>query len=147
MPVWVSSTNIPGCGLPHSHTSGHLLTANSSSLLRFALQTPRSSSQPPSAQVDTHLKLDCGTDCLCKSHPDQPATDRLLHSPLIAPESPLLSSLISPSVRGLPRVWEPLLSFSFSRPRALVLSCFFSSSLSLRLSFILPGYAEIYLSF
>ena len=33
----------------------------------------------------------CGKDHLCRSHSVLPATDRLLHSPMIAPETPLLT--------------------------------------------------------
>ena len=127
--------------------SGCLLADNSSPLPGSALQTPCSSTQPPSAPADTRLRLDmqgCGTDHLCRSHSVLPATDGLLHSPLIAPETPLLSQLISLPVRGLPQVWEPLVSFS-SPLGVQVLSCFLSSSFSLLLSFILPGYVEIFL--
>ena len=63
---------------------------------------------------------------------------------LQAPESPLLSQLMSPQVRGLPQVWAPLLTFS-SLPGAQVPSCFLSSSFPLLLSSVLPGHMRIFL--
>ena len=46
----------------------------------------------------------CGKDHLCKSHTVLPATDKLLCPPPIVPETPLLSQLIFPLVRKLPRI-------------------------------------------
>ena len=43
----------------------------------------------------------CGKDYLCRSHSVLPATGQLLHSPPIAPKTPLLSQNISLLVRGL----------------------------------------------
>ena len=53
-----------------------------------------------------------GMDHLCRSHSVLLATDWLLCPPPVALEAPLLSQLISPPVRGLPLIWESLLSFS-----------------------------------
>ena len=49
-----------------------------------------------------------GTDCLCSSHSILSATDRPFHPPPIASDASLLSHLISPSVRGFPRMRDPL---------------------------------------
>ena len=83
------------------------------------------------------------TDHLCSSHSFLSATDQLLHPPPTASDVSSLSQLISPLVRGFPRMWETLLCFS-SPPGAQVPSCILSSSFSL-LSFILPGYAGIFI--
>ena len=95
----------------------------------------------------THVPLwdaqGCGTDHLCRSYSVLSATDQLFHAPLTASDAPLLSQLISSSVRGLPQIQEPLLCFS-SSPSAQIPSCFLSSSFSL-LSFVLPSYVGIFL--
>ena len=82
-------------------------------------------------------------DCLCRSHSVLSATDWPFHPPPKASDAPLLLQLISPLVRGLPQMWEPLHCFS-STPGAQILPCFLFSSFSL-LSFIPPGYAGIFL--
>ena len=64
-------------------------------------------------------------------------------APLQAPKAPLLSQLISPSVRGLPQMREPLFTLS-SLPGVQVPPCFPASSFPL-LSFLLPGYVGIFL--
>ena len=67
----------------------------------------------------------CGMDHLCRSHPVLPDTpvaalsSDKLHSPPITPKDPFLYQLIFSLVRGLPRMQEPLLSFS-SPPGAQV---------------------------
>ena len=112
----------------------------------FALQSSHSSSQPPCALSDTHPvwgMQGCGKDHLCRSYSVLSATHWPFRSLLTASDAPLLSQLISPSVRGLPRMWEPLLCFS-SPSGAQIPSCFLSSSFPL-LSFILPSYAGIFL--
>ena len=86
----------------------------------------------------------CGTDHLCRSHSVLLVTDQLLCSPLIAPEAPLLSQLISLPVRGLPQMWETLVSFSSPKGVQVPLR-FISSPFSLLFSFVLPGYAQIFL--
>ena len=125
------------------HNHSQLRTSSLLSPQAFSLQPTvvlsqgfLSKSQVPTPSPHLHLQThvsgwgahSCGMDHLCKSHFILPATDRLLHSPSIAPEAPLLSQLISPLVRGLPRMWEPLLSFGSPYPWVPVLSCFLSSS-------------------
>ena len=85
-----------------------------------------------------------GMDHVHRSQSVLPAIDWSLYSPPIAPEAPLVSQLISLLVRGLPRMQEPLLSFSIPPPGAYIPSHFLSSSFSLLLSFILPGYMGIF---
>ena len=62
---------------------------------------------------------------------------------LWAPKAPLLFQLISPLVRRLPWVGEPLLSFSSPHPGALVQSHLPFSFFPF-LSFTLPGYKGIF---
>ena len=90
----------------------------------------------PRAHQWTHIPVwdtqGCGTDHLCRSHSVLSATDRLFHPPPTASDVTLLSQLISPSVRGLPWIQEPLLFLS-SPPRGtdpipLPLLFFFPSS-------------------
>ena len=59
-------------------------------------------------------------------------------------KTPVLSQLISPPVRGHPQMREPPLTFS-CLPGVQVLSCLLSSSFSLLLSFVLPGFVGIFL--
>ena len=84
----------------------------------------------------------CGTDYLCRSHCVLLVTDWLLHFPPIAPKASLLSQLISPPVKGLPWMQEPLLSFS-SLPRGA--GPFPLPLLFLFSSFVLPSYMGIFL--
>ena len=85
----------------------------------------------------------CGMDHLRTSHSVLSATDWPFHPPPTASDAPLLSQLISSSVREIPRMQEPLLCF-ISPPGTQIPSCFLSSSLSL-LSFVLPSYVGIFL--
>ena len=127
--------------------SGRLLTANSNPLPRLALQTPRSSTQPLSALVDTCLRLwhaglwhrPSVKVSLC------PACHTLVGVlSSNTPEAPLLFQQNSPLVRGFSWMREPLLSFSSPPPRGtspIPLTLLFS----LLLSFILPFYAGNFL--
>ena len=123
-----------------------LLTANSSSLPGSVLQTPHSSTQSLSAP-GTHFSgwdtQGCGSDTLFRSHSVLPATVWLLHSPQNPRRSPSVPADLL-SVRRLPQMREPLLSFSSpqgcrSRPVSSPLPFF------LVLSFVLPGYVGIFL--
>ena len=82
-------------------------------------------------------------DHLSSSHSVLSATDWPFHPPLTASDFYLLSQPIFLSVKGFHQMQEPLLCFS-SPPWAQVLSYFLSSSFPL-LSFILPGYAGIFI--
>ena len=82
-------------------------------------------------------------DLLCSSHSVLSATDWQFHPLLTASHASLLSQPISPLVKGLPQMWEPLLCFSYP-PGVQVPSRFLSSSFSL-LSFILPSYVWIFI--
>ena len=100
-----------------------ILTANSSPLPSL-LSKPQVPAPSPHPHRWTHVsgwaRQGCGMDCLYNSHSVLPATDQFLHSPPIAPEAPLLSQLISPPVRGLLQMQEPLFSFSTPHPSVLV---------------------------
>ena len=92
--------------------SGCLLTAYSTPPLRFAPQSPLSSSQPRvyrQTYVPVWGAQCCGMDCPSRSHFILSATDWPFRPPLTASDAPLLSQLISPLVRGLPQMREPLL--------------------------------------
>ena len=102
-----------------------LLTANSSPLTRFALQTPVPALSPH-PHWQTHISgwgmQGCGMDHQYMSHSALPATDQLLHSPPIAPKVPLLFQLNFLPVRVVPLIQEPLLSFiSLTRGTGLIL--------------------------
>ena len=115
-------------------------------LLLGLYSNPHAPAPSPRAHQWTHIPvwgMQCSCmDCLCRSHSVLSATDWPFHPPLTASDASLLSQLISPSVRGLPQMWEPLCCFS-SPTGEQVLSHFLSSSFSL--SFILPGYAGIFI--
>ena len=117
--VCVSSTAFPVVDFLTPVPSGCLFTANSSPSTMSVLQTPCSSTQPLCAPADTSQAggvQGCGMNHLCKSHSVLPATE-VCCSLLQALEAPLLSQLTSPLLRGLPRVWEPLLIFSSPQGR------------------------------
>ena len=119
--------------------SGCLLTANGSSLQKYTLQIPLSSTKSPYALTDKGLRLLHAGLCsnhLCRSHSVLPDTDQLVNCPLIALERPLLSQF-SLQFSGLHWMQESFLSCSCYLPRG----CF----LSFILSFILPFSVEIFL--
>ena len=77
---------------------------------------------------------DCGLRTACAGLPRSSCVDRLLRSPPIAPEGPLLSPLTLLAVKGTSQAREHLLIFIFC-PRAHVPFCCFSSSFSLLASY------------
>ena len=145
MSVWVSSTSIPGFRFPLCHPPQSISLQPTAVLLPGLLSSPHVPAFSPRVHWRTHVPVwgaqACGTDHLCSSHSVLSATDWPFHPPLTASDAPLLFQLISPSVKGLPRMWESLLCFS-SPPGAQNSFCFLSSSFSL-LSFILSLYVEI----
>ena len=120
------------CGSPgfsHNHSclwisslpSPHAVSSQPTAVLSLGLlYKPHVPAPSPCLHQWTHISgwgmQGCGIGHLCRSHSVLPTTDRLLNSPPIAPKAPLLSQLISPPLRGLPQMREPLLSFS-STPR------------------------------
>ena len=101
----------------------------------------------PHVHWQTHIPVcsmqGCGMDRLCRSRSVLSVTDWPFHPPLTTSDTPLLSQLISPSMRGLPWMREPLLCFSSLR-EVQSWSNFLSSSFPL-LSFVLPSYVGIFL--
>ena len=104
------------------------------------LSNPHIPAPSPRAHWQTCFSLGCAGlwHRLCRSHSVLSATDGSFHPPPTASDALLLSQIISPSVRGLPWMREPL-PFLSSPPGSQVLSHFLSSSFSFLLSFIIPS--------
>ena len=103
MAVWVSSTSITNFLPPIPQAVSSQPTAVLASGL---LSNSHISTLSPCVHWQTYIPVwgtqGCGTDNLCRSYSVLSATDQLFHPRLIASDAPLLSQLISPSVRGLP---------------------------------------------
>ena len=85
----------------------------------------------------------CGTDHLCRSHSVLPSTDQLLGSPPSPQSSPSVPADL-PAREGASS-GVGIFSHLSSLPGTQVPSCFLSSSFSLFLSSIPPGYMGIFL--
>ena len=143
MVVWASSRSIPRCGVPHSHplrlsphspqqSSPQVCSPNPTFQHPAPVHTSRHTTQAGACRV-VSWTTSVGLTLYCLP---QTGCCALLQ----APDTPLLSQLISPLAMGVPWVQEPLLSFRSSRSphRAQLPSCFLSSFFPF-LFFILPG--------
>ena len=90
-------------------------------------------------------ELCCGMDPLYRSHSVQSATDWLFHPSPTASDAPPLFQLISLLVRGLPGCGN--LSSSSTPLQGTQVPSVLSSSFSLILPLIIPGYVASFLSF
>lgn len=143
LPLWQAqaSSQTPLVVLhPTLAPSDYLHAANPSPLPRSDFKAQASA---PSPCLPQWVSISCwgtlgGTICAGLSPLCPPQTSLIQGS-----KAPRLSQLISPPVRGLPSKWKPFL-FS-SLPGLLAPSWFLS--LSQKISFILPSYVEIFLTF